>query len=49
MSEKKDEKVKDEEEKPKRKLRSFSIKKGGATRASEKGKESILESLEDED
>ena len=39
----------DEEEKPKRKLRSFSIKKGGASRAGDKGKESILESLEDDD
>ncbi|MHA1270135.1 MAG: hypothetical protein ACTSPY_10145 [Candidatus Helarchaeota archaeon] len=38
-----------EDEKPKRKLRSFSIKKGGAQRASEKGKESILENLEDDD
>lgn len=39
----------EKKEKPKRKLRSFSIKKGGANRASKKGKESILNSIEDDD
>ena len=39
----------EENDKPKRKLRSFSMKKGGAERSTEKGKESILESLDDDE
>ncbi|MHA1310750.1 MAG: hypothetical protein ACTSWR_00095 [Candidatus Helarchaeota archaeon] len=38
-----------EEDRSKRKLRSFSIKKGGAKRAGDAGKKAILENLDDDD